>query len=128
MFKKNNMGFYSKLFCTQVNRSSRIRDIITKTINPVYFEIINESFMHAVPKDSETHFKLIIVSENFKNKSQIANHQSIYKLLSSEMGEKKDNKLHALSLVTKTPEEWNELNKTDYKIESPKCMGGENRK
>ena len=70
----------------------------------------------------------VTFSENFKNKSQIANHQSIYKLLSSEMGEKKDNKLHALSLVTKTPEEWSELNKTDFKIESPKCMGGENRK
>jgi stress-induced morphogen len=127
-----NKAFYlktfSKYFCSQTSRQERIREIISKAFNPIHFEIINESYKHAVPKDSETHFKLIIVSEIFKNKSQVANHQSIYKLLFSEMGEKKDNKLHALSLVTKTPEEWSQLNNDNLKNDSPKCMGGDDKK
>jgi stress-induced morphogen len=116
-----------KLFCSKNDnnlRQERLKKIITSALNPTYLEIINESYMHNVAKGSETHFKLIIVSEIFKNKSQIINHQSIYKLLAQELGEKIDNKLHALSLITKTPEEWEILNKKEF--ESPKCMGGNN--
>jgi hypothetical protein len=36
------------------------------------------------------------------------------------MGEKKNNKLHSLSLVTKTPEEWQKLKLNDFS--SPKCV------
>ncbi len=71
-------------------------------------------------KNSETHFKLIIISKIFENKTQISIHQSIYRLLSQEMGDKKDNKLHAISLVTKTPNEWEKENSNNFS--SPNCM------
>lgn len=40
-------------------------------LNPSYIEIINESYMHNVPKGSETHFKVIVVSDLFKDKPLI---------------------------------------------------------
>lgn len=40
---------------------------LTSNFNPSHLEIINESKFHSVPKDSETHFKLIIVSQEFLN-------------------------------------------------------------
>lgn len=114
-----------KLFSTFISnhsdltRKERIKKIITSEFEPEHLEIINESHKHSLP-NSETHFKLIIVSKFFENKSQISIHQSIYKLLSSEMGEKSDNKLHALSLVTKSPKEWEKIKQNEFS--SPSCM------
>lgn len=34
-------------------------------LEPFYIEIINESYMHNVPKGAETHFKVVVVSEKF---------------------------------------------------------------
>ena len=108
--------FSVKYFCNNsdanvnsVSRRERIEQILRKNFELEHLDIINESYKHSVPKNSETHFKIIIVSKAFQNKSQVVNHQSIYKLLSNEMGEKKDNKLHALSLITTTPEDWKKL-------------------
>ncbi len=128
MNKKLFFNNFSKYLSSQNSRQDRIKEIINKAFNPLHLEIINESYKHAVPKNSETHFKLIIISEHFKNKSQVVNHQSIYKLLYSEMGEKKDNKLHALSIITKTPEEWNQLYREKIIADSPKCLGGDDKK
>lgn len=38
---------------------------ITNDFQPVHLEIINESYMHNVPKGSETHFKVVVVSNKF---------------------------------------------------------------
>jgi stress-induced morphogen len=34
--------------------------------NPNHLEVINESYMHNVPKGSETHFKVVVVSKTFE--------------------------------------------------------------
>ena len=61
---------------------SKIQDSIKETLiedfNPSVLKIVNESYMHSVPKDSETHFKLVIVSDSFNNVSQVKRHQIIY--------------------------------------------------
>ena len=44
---------------------------ITKALSPVHLEVINESYMHNVPKGSESHFKVIVVSKEFENVSLI---------------------------------------------------------
>ena len=36
-----------------------------KELSVEHLELSNESYMHAVPKNSETHFKLVLVSEAF---------------------------------------------------------------
>lgn len=47
-----------------------IKAAITRTLqdnlNPIHLEVINESYMHNVPKGSESHFKVLVVSEQFR--------------------------------------------------------------
>ena len=35
-------------------------------MNTSQFQVINESYMHNVPKGSETHFKVVVVSGKFE--------------------------------------------------------------
>lgn len=51
----------------------------------------------------ETHFRLVIISSEFKGKMQPARHRVIYQLLKDEMAA--EGGIHALQLRTKTPEE-----------------------
>lgn len=41
------------------------------SLQPSYLEVINESYMHNVPKGSETHFKVIVVADTFQDMSLI---------------------------------------------------------
>ena len=52
--------------------------------------------------DDGTHFGAIIVSEQFTGKSMVQQHQIVYKALGENMG----TAIHALSIQTFTPEEW----------------------
>ena len=62
----------------------------------------NESFMHNVPADSESHFKLIIVSDYFLGITKVKRHQGIYNALSETM-----KSIHALSIQAFTVAEFN---------------------
>jgi BolA protein len=44
-----------------------IREKLTNQFSPVHLDILNESYMHNVPKGSETHFKVVVVSNKFEN-------------------------------------------------------------
>lgn len=44
-----------------------ITDALTENLSPVHLEVINESYMHNVPKGSETHFKVLVVSSRFES-------------------------------------------------------------
>nr|CAD7396209.1 unnamed protein product [Timema cristinae] len=46
---------------------SIIRHKLTSCLNPVHLEVINESYMHNAPKGSESHFKVVVVSEKFES-------------------------------------------------------------
>ena len=73
----------------------------------------NESFMHNVPPNSETHFKLVIVSNDFAELTNIKRHQAIYNALNSTMS-----RIHALSIQAFTI---NEYLKNPVILESPDC-------
>ncbi|EGG17104.1 hypothetical protein DFA_08086 [Cavenderia fasciculata] len=98
-------------------KQSTIEGKLNTEFNPIHLEVNNESYMHSVPKGSETHFKVIVVSELFKGKSMIQQHRMVNELLSEEL----KGGVHALSIKTATPESW-EKNKTI--TPSPNCMGG----
>ena len=91
--------------------------MVSDTIDVAYLDLINESHMHSVPDNSETHFKLTIVSQDFEGMTKVARHQKVYGAVNSLMQEG----LHALALHTFTPEEW-ELTKQSTP-QSPDCMG-----
>lgn len=44
-----------------------ITEAIVEHLQPIHYEVINESYMHNVPKDSETHFKVLVVSSKFES-------------------------------------------------------------
>lgn len=96
---------------------SSIREKLRKSFDPRFVDIINESYMHNVPKDSETHFKIVIVSDQFNDKSLISCHRMVHDVLQVEL-----KNIHALSLLTKTPEQWEKSNKVI--TQSPACRGG----
>ncbi|KAL0270033.1 UNVERIFIED_CONTAM: hypothetical protein PYX00_007577 [Menopon gallinae] len=102
---------------TQKPVETAIRNKIISNLNPVHLDVINESYMHNVPKGSETHFKVIVVSDKFENVSLVQRHRTIQQLLGYEL----ENGVHALSIVAKTPTQWSE----DSEVKpSPKCLGG----
>lgn len=78
----------------------------------------NESHMHSVPPNSETHFKVTLVSPGFSGQMKVKRHQAIYAVLAEELA----GPVHALSLHLYTPEEW--VASGQASPESPNCMGG----
>ena len=86
---------------------------------PAHLEVINESHMHSVPPGSESHFKLVIVSDSFVGEGRVRRHQAVNKTLAVELS----GGIHALSLLTLTPNEWRE--REGRVLESPDCHGGE---
>ena len=48
------------------------------------------------------HFDAVVVSEEFAGKSRVQRHQHVYKTLGDRMREE----IHALSIKTFTPQEW----------------------
>lgn len=84
---------------------------------PAYVQVINESHMHSVPLNSETHFKVVLVSAQFVGKRQVQRHQAIYACLAAEL----QAGVHALALHTFSPDEWQASGQTPV---SPQCLGG----
>ena len=52
------------------------------------------------------HFEAVVVSEAFVGKSRVQRHQLVYRTLGDRMREE----IHALSIKTYTPQEWQEKN------------------
>ncbi len=100
--------------------NTRISTKLVAALNPHFIEIINESHRHNVPAGSETHFKVVVVSSLFENKSLVERHRSVNTLLKEELA----NGVHALSIQAKTVSEW-EASPTV--TATPNCLGGMKR-
>lgn len=88
---------------------------LAEGLKPRHLEVINESHQHNVPKGSESHFKVVLVSDAFEGKSLVSQHRMVYSLLCDEIG----GPVHALALHTYAPSAWNAI-----APQSPKCLGG----
>jgi len=88
-----------------------------QSLEPIFVELVNESHNHSVPKNSETHFKLLLVSEFFQGLNRVQRQRKIYDLLSDEL----KNGVHALTMRLLTPEEYS---KEQAAFVSPNCHGG----
>jgi len=96
---------------------STIQDKIKSSLQPVYLDVINESYMHNVPKGSESHFKVTVVSDAFEGKPLIKRHRMVNEILKEEL----QNLIHALTITAKTPAQWDQ---SKIVQQSPKCLGG----
>lgn len=83
-----------------------VRDIIEQKLDQgltlKHLEIINESDNHNVPPGSESHFKLVVVSDAFNGCKLIDRHKVINRLLADELA----GAVHALAMHTFTEDEW----------------------
>ncbi len=96
----------------------RIEQKVNNALAPEVLEVTNESNRHNVAPGSETHFKLVVVSPQFADKSRMQRHRQLNELLAEELAAG----VHALSLKLYTPSEWGTRSETVPK--SPPCMGG----
>ena len=96
----------------------QIQQILHEQFQPDMLEVTNESHMHSVPPDSETHFKVVIVARAFDGRRKVARHQQVYAALSEQL----QGPVHALALHTYTPAEWGERQQSAP--DSPDCLGG----
>ena len=92
---------------------NKIKAIINTNLSPSVLNIINESSMHNVPTNSESHFKIIIVSDIFKDVTSVNRHKIIYKTLGSVMDD-----IHALSIYAF---DINEFDTNLMVLDSPNC-------
>ncbi len=95
-----------------------IEQKLTQAFNSDLLAVENESHKHNVPPNSETHFKVTLVSADFEGQGKVRRHQSIYGVLADELS----GGVHALALHPYTPEEW--ASSGQPAPESPNCMGG----
>ncbi len=95
-----------------------IESKLAAALDPGHLEVVNESHQHNVPPNSETHFKVVVVTDQFEGQRKVARHQSVYGLLQAELA----GPVHALALHTYTPDEWRE--RFGEAPMSPPCLGG----
>ncbi|ODA31907.1 transcriptional regulator BolA [Veronia pacifica] len=99
----------------------KIEQKLKDVFSPSYLEVINESHMHNVPAGSESHFKVIVVSESFEGQRLISRHRAINTTLADEL----QNHIHALAMHTYTDIEWQK--EKGIAPDSPNCLGGNKR-
>ncbi|MFT4769511.1 MAG: BolA protein [Glaciecola sp.] len=85
---------------------------------PDWLDLDNESHKHSVPANSETHFRLVMVSPLFEGKRAVARHQLVY----GELADLLAGPIHALAMHLYDSREWSE--KTSEAPASPECLGG----
>jgi BolA family transcriptional regulator, general stress-responsive regulator len=93
--------------------AQHIQSKLEHAFAPIHLEVINESHMHRM-QASESHFKVIVVSETFVGMRLMQAHQAVYRVLQDEMQQ-----IHALALHTYEPQQWSSH---QMKMDSPPCI------
>lgn len=97
-----------------------IEQKLLAAFSPLHLDVINESHKHNVPPGSESHFKVIIVAQEFEGERLIKRHRAVNTVLATELAEH----IHALALHTYTEKEWHDYYQANTPL-SPKCLGGD---
>ncbi len=82
---------------------SSIRAALEQRLAPARLEVTDESAAHighAGARDGG-HFRVLVVSEQFRGRAQLARHRLVYEALGALMGKG----IHALAIDARTPEE-----------------------
>ena len=77
---------------------------LRKAFSVEHLDIEDESHLHAGHAGAASgggHFKLTIISPDFKGLSSVARHRAVYSALNNHIPQE----IHALTIVAKTPEE-----------------------
>lgn len=96
---------------------ANIENKLASEFDADYLQVENESHMHNVAPGSESHFKVTIVSDSFRDQMLLKRHRRVNHVLQAELQQ-----IHALALHTLTPDEWRA--RGGAVADSPKCRGG----
>jgi BolA protein len=94
-----------------------IKAKLSEALQPSMLEVANESHMHGGPA-TESHFNITAVSATFTDLNLVRRHQSVYKLLQTELA----GGVHALAMHLYTQQEWEQ--RQGSSSTSPDCRGG----
>jgi BolA protein len=86
------------------DRSSMIRERLTRALDPVELEIVDESAKHAGHAGAASgggHFIVHIVANAFEGRNPVQRHRMVYDAMDDMM----QSEIHALSIHAKTPQE-----------------------
>ena len=78
-----------------------LEDKLKAELSPLVLKVINESPDHNTPEGSESHFRVLIVSDRFQGLSSLKRHQLVHGVLKQEL-----QIIHAFSQSAFTAEEW----------------------
>jgi stress-induced morphogen len=96
-----------------------IEETLRGALAPEVLEVINESHNHSVPRGSETHFKVVVVSRAFDGLGRVDRHR----LVNTALADLLKKGIHALTITSRTPAEWATVQGAVV-AESPACLGG----
>jgi BolA family transcriptional regulator, general stress-responsive regulator len=91
-----------------------IENALQAALQPAHLHVLDESHMHS--RGQETHYKAVVVSEQFAGLNAVKRHQKVYAAMGELMQQ-----VHALAVHTYTPEEWVQQGAAPA---SPVCAGG----
>jgi BolA protein len=82
---------------------AEIRLALERELTPLSLEIIDDSARHAGHAGAREggHFRVVLVAEAFKGRSQLERHRLVYAAVAPLMGQG----VHALSIIARTPDE-----------------------
>lgn len=90
---------------------------VREALPVTHLTLENESHLHSGPA-TESHFRLVVVSEAFAGLMLVKRHQRIYGIFGGTL----PSPVHALALHTFTPDEW--VARGGEAEASPNCRGG----
>jgi len=97
----------------------RIEEKLAAALAPQHLQVVNESGNHNVPDGAETHFKVVVVAQDFAGQRLLARHRRVHQALAEELA----GGVHALAVHTYTADEWRK--RFGNAPMSPPCMGGD---
>jgi BolA protein len=90
------------------NKVEQLRLALQSELAPVSLEIIDDSAKHAGHAGAREggHYRVVIVAEAFKGRSQLERHRLVYAAVAPLMAQAPmGQRIHALSITARTPEE-----------------------
>jgi BolA protein len=92
---------------------------LAEALQPEFLSVVNESSGHNVPRGSETHFRVLVVSTAFDGVPLVGRHRLVNAALAQELR----SGVHALAIDALTPDQWRARG-AESLTASPACQGG----
>ena len=90
-----------------VDRRSRIEAKLRDGLDADHVVVVDESHLHAGhagAREGGGHYRAVVVSRRFEGQGALERQRLVYAVLADEMG----GEIHALSMQTLTPAQWEE--------------------